>query len=149
MKRNKRILAAAGVLIVLAAVSITLLLLNREGKTEDTGKSQTPIKPTTSSSSALPTYPPPNAEQFANILTGDDKAAQAAILLPEFRDAEWSAGDVVPDGTTLTIDQESFVSSGVYGAFEAKIEALSGVENFVIHLQNHDGQWLIWTFEEV
>ncbi len=150
MKR-KHVFIAVGAVIALVAIAAVIVLTS--GSNQDPATSATLPKPTvpSKSTSGLPSYPAPDTAKYAQVLNGSDKAAQAELLLPEFRTASWSADEVVPDGLTLVIDQNSFWSSGIIGQVTGRFETAGGlvVRNCVIWLQYQDGRWLIWTFEEV
>ncbi len=149
--RRKHVFIAVGAVIALVAIIAVILLTH--GSNQGSGTSATSPQLTVPSTStlALPSYPAPDTAKYAQILNGSNKAAQAELLLPEFRTANWSADEVVPAGSTFVIDQNSFWSSGIIGQVTGRFETAGGlvVRNCVIWLQYQDAHWLIWTFEEV
>ncbi|HEU5122333.1 MAG TPA: hypothetical protein VFT59_05825 [Candidatus Saccharimonadales bacterium] len=129
--------------IVLLAVAAVIWLQ------KDTKDSTNSTSSTGANQTAAPAGPPPNAGEYVRVLSGTDKNAQANLLLPGFRAANWSAEAVVPDGMALRIDQESFKASGPFGVMTGRIVESDGslVQDFFIYLQYQDGKWLIRTFE--
>jgi hypothetical protein len=151
MKR-KHVLFLVGVSTALA-VGVAVFLLSGGSNQNDPSGTSPPVsasQPPHASTPELPVYPPPNTKEFAQVLNGSNKTAQANLVLSQFRTADWSADDVVPDGMTLVID-EKFVSSGIVGQATGRFETSTGsiAHEFVIWFQYQDEHWLIWTFEEV
>jgi hypothetical protein len=146
--KTRRWLVAVGVLIALVAAALAVWIFTRdEPKQSSAQGSRSSVVP--SSSSLLPSYPPPNASKLADALNGSDKKAQMAFLPEAFQTADWSPGDVVPDGKTLVIDQASFGSNGSVGWLIGQYKMPNGTveSEMIIHLEYRDGQWLVVTFE--
>jgi hypothetical protein len=148
--KHKR-LVAVGTFIALAAMVGGIVWWLVSGDKESTESASHASSATSQSvQQTTPTIPPPNVTQLVQVLSGEDKAAQAELLLPEYRDADWIAEDVVPEGMAISIDPKTSVSSGVYGQLVANLRHSDGrSQTYVIHMENRGGQWFILTFEEV
>jgi len=105
-------------------------------------------KPTVTPSSKPTTLAPENTQLLESKLVSSSKTEQVLALVPSMREGKWSSAAVLPAGSTLTIDRESFsVADNGFATANATVTGpMQG--KFILHLALVGDQWLIYRTEK-
>jgi hypothetical protein len=138
-RKHKLILAISTVLV--AILVIVVLINSTSASTSDSPLSQQVTQGSQS-------FTDDDSRFLESALSSSEKSEQAKALIPGLRDGEWSSAAVLPEGTKLTIQQDTFVvDEEGYAQVEATVSG-SISATFIVGLVLVDGQWLIYTTEQ-
>ena len=155
MSSKQRMLTALAIVVAVMTAGCG----TRQTNDDDTSSQQTMptpsqtmstevVKPTTTPSSGPATLAPDNVQFLEAGLVSSNKTEQALTLVPELRKGNWPSSAVPPPGSTLTIDQKSFLVAGNgYATVNATVVGSVRGE-FVLHLAFAGGKWLIYRTEQ-
>ena len=138
-RKHKLILAIS---IGLIAILVIVVLIN--GTSVSTDNSPSSQQVTQGSQS----FTDDDSRFLESALSSSEKSEQAKALIPGLRDGEWSSVAVLPEGTKLTIQQNTFiVDEDGYAQVEAAVSGPISA-TFIVGLVSVDGQWLIYATEQ-
>ena len=130
---NKSRVAIIAAVILVALAIVLLVLWMRPSHHEDNSS----LKKQQSVLSAS------EAQGLERAMMSEDKEAQARVLVPEKRGAQWNARAVIPPGVQLTIDYVHSVRQPDGTAVVPSKLSNSSQTTYMIRLRQENGRWLI------